>query len=78
MSRCELHELEGCSYCNGTDRQHEQSLAEEFGMIGDVVYPLGTIPARYPGSCVGCGRRFGPDEPIRSDDLGGWVAGCCA
>ncbi len=36
------------------------------------------VDAYWPGKCTGCGTRYEPGEPIRTDGYGGWVrVECC-
>lgn len=39
----------------------------------------GVVPARYNGSCNGCGEWFPKGTPIRADpgEDGKWIAECC-
>lgn len=87
---CDKHELSNCAECTGTAARHAQSLRDpthwEQQQIRRDLPSLPWIPdgptmySKFPGNCVGCGRRYERDEGIHySRDHDGWIGvECCA
>lgn len=82
LAPCELHEMLNCSTCTGVDKRHAESLREVAWDRGSLPRISGgpTIWAQYHGTCLSCGRRWEPGDPIhRSEEYDGWIGvACCA
>lgn len=81
---CELHEITNCSVCTGWDKAYQDTLEDS---PPDDLPPLPRHPdghpsiySRFPGTCIGCGRRYERWTPIHhSQEHDGWVGlDCCA
>ena len=77
MTRCVCCDLpvESCGKAV-EDRQRAAAAAERDRLLA---LP-GVFAAMFPGSCTGCGERFGAGEPIKRwsrDAPGVYVGPCC-
>ena len=78
-ARCDCCDLP-VEFCGkaAEDRQRREARAAQ----AELLATPGWFPARYPGTCAGCGSYFRAGEPIRVNRGGRWtepryVAGCC-
>lgn len=90
MDRCEKHDVMNCADCTGVTAAHNESLKDLTSWqqhqvrrdLPSLPYIPGgpTMYAKFPGNCVGCGRRYQRDEGIHYDrELDGWIGvDCCA
>ena len=79
---------ERCTCCDlpvescGRAAEKRQQRAEQEARA-ELLVTRGWFPARYPGSCAGCGSYFRVGEPIRVNRNRRWtepvtyVASCC-